>query len=288
MTGTLRCAALHHRLQRREDLLVGQVAGGTEKYQACPNEESFMVMLLSLRFFQVPAKSKAHGRKQFVLVIRLAARGEPFVERGGQHRHRHAFVDGRLDRPAAFAGIGDPAGEFRQLRVRSQRGGRQVQQPRGDHAAAPPDLGHVGQIEVVLVMLRIAQRRRFGVGFALLFADVGGLQNAQALGVGGHDAVLDAVVDHLDEMAGAVRTAMQIALFGGAAQLLASRRARNVADARRQRGEDRDPDAAPRPVRRRSSCSSRAPSPRRRRWCPHPHNEFPLAASSFARRMSST
>ena len=34
---------------------------------------------------------------------------------------RHAFVDRRLDRPAAFAGIGHPAGEFRQVRILDPR-----------------------------------------------------------------------------------------------------------------------------------------------------------------------
>ena len=72
-------------------------------------------MLLCRWLFQVPAETKPHRGKQFVLVIGLAARGEPFVKRRGQHRHRHPFINGRLDRPAALAGIGDPAGEFRQL-----------------------------------------------------------------------------------------------------------------------------------------------------------------------------
>ena len=54
-----------------------------------------------------------------------------------------------------------------------QRGRRQVQQPRGDHAAAPPHLGDVRQIEVVLVVLGVAQRRRLGVDLGLLLADVG-------------------------------------------------------------------------------------------------------------------
>src|SRR5215469_8662340 len=40
-------------------------------------------------------------------------------------------------------------------------------------------------------------------------------------------------------MAGAILTAMQITLFGRAAELLASWRARNVASARRQRCENR-------------------------------------------------
>ena len=48
------------------------------------------------------------------------------------------------------------------------------------------------------------------------------------LRVGGHDPVLDAVVDHLDEVSGAVGAAMQITQFGGAVELLAARRARQV------------------------------------------------------------
>ena len=65
------------------------------------------------------------------------------------------------------------------------------------------------------------------------------LEDVQALGVRGHDAVLDAVVDHLDEMAGAVGAAVQVAVLGGAAKFLAARRARTVADAGGQRLEDR-------------------------------------------------
>ena len=83
-------------------------------------------------------------------------------------------------------------------------------------------------------MLRIAQRRRLRVGFTLPRPRVGGVQNAQALGIRGHDAVFDAVVNHFDEMARAVRTAMQVALFGGTAKLLATGRAGNIADAGRQ------------------------------------------------------
>src|SRR5205809_4468765 len=88
-------------------------------------------------------------------------------------------------------------------------------------------------------MFGIAQRSRLGVSIALLFSHAGGLQNAQALGIGGHDPVLDAVVNHLDEVAGAIRTAMEVALFSTPAQFLASRRAGDVADARRQRRENR-------------------------------------------------
>src|SRR5215510_13563012 len=88
-------------------------------------------------------------------------------------------------------------------------------------------------------MFRVAQRRRFGIDLMLFLAHVGGSQDAQTLGVGAHDAVFDAVVNHLDEVACAIWPAMQIALLGGTANFLASRRARYlVAHARSQPGED--------------------------------------------------
>ena len=68
---------------------------------------------------------------------------------------------------------------------------------------------------------------------------VGAVQDAQAFGIGGHDAVLDSVVNHLDEMAGAVRSAVEIALLGGAAHGRPTRSAREVAGARCQPQEDR-------------------------------------------------
>src|SRR5581483_8195032 len=58
-------------------------------------------------------------------------------------------------------------------------------------------------------------------------------------GVGGHDPVLDSVVDHLDEVAAAVRAAVQIPSFGGAADGLPPRRARDIAHAGSERGKDR-------------------------------------------------
>ena len=49
----------------------------------------------------------------------------------------------------------------------------QVEQPGADHAAAPPDLGDLGQVEVVLVVLGLLERRGLGVGLALDLAGVG-------------------------------------------------------------------------------------------------------------------
>src|SRR5262249_20254269 len=115
----------------------------------------------------------------------------------------------------------------------------QVEEPGGDHAAAPPHLGDVAQVEVVLIVLRVAQRRRLGIDLVGALADVGAAQDGQSLGVGGHEAVFDAVVDHLDEVAGGRGPAGQVALLGGAAELFAPGGARDVTPAGRQRLEDR-------------------------------------------------
>ena len=74
---------------------------------------------------------------------------------------------------------------------------------------------------MVLVVLGVAQWRRFRVDRVPLLAHIGIAQNAQTFGVGGHEAVLNTVVDHLDEVTGTVRTAVQVTEFGGAADLLA-------------------------------------------------------------------
>ena len=52
---------------------------------------------------------------------------------------------------------------------RKRRGG-QIEQPGADHAAAPPHLGDFGHVDVVLIELGIAQRRRFRVDSRLALA----------------------------------------------------------------------------------------------------------------------
>ncbi len=64
------------------------------------------------------------------------------------------------------------------------------------------------------------------------------LQDVQPLGIGGHEAVLDTVVDHFDEMSRARRAAMQVTLFSGAADFFAAGSAVDVATSRGQRFED--------------------------------------------------
>ena len=85
-------------------------------------------------------------------------------------------------------------------------------------------------------MSAMSRSKRCSAGSASMLAF---LQNVEALGIGLHQAVFDAVVDHLDEVAGADRAGMDIALLDARIAAVAPGRARNIADARRQRREDR-------------------------------------------------
>src|SRR5207302_10273187 len=100
-------------------------------------------------------------------------------------------------------------------------------------------LGDVGQVEVVSVVLGVAQGRRLRALGVRLLTDVCSTQYAETFRICSHDAVFDAVVNHLDEMACAVRSAVEVALLGRTGCLVASRRAFDVANARREARENR-------------------------------------------------
>src|SRR5262249_52354976 len=70
--------------------------------------------------------------------------------------------------------------------------------------------------KLVLEVLRVAQRRSFRIRLTRLRTGIGVLENVESLSVGGHDAVFNAVVDHLHEMPGPDGSAMQIAHAGRA------------------------------------------------------------------------
>src|SRR5262249_61528399 len=69
--------------------------------------------------------------------------------------------------------------------------------------------------------------------------NIGRVQHIEAFGIGSHDPVLDAVMDHLDEVAGTVWPAVQIALLRSALRLVTPWRARDVAHAWCEPGKDR-------------------------------------------------
>src|SRR5580658_1137492 len=71
--------AFHHRLQRRENLLVCEIARGAEEHQSVRvgiAHRNFLLELLAGGLFHVTTESEPHGGQYPVLVIRLAARGE--------------------------------------------------------------------------------------------------------------------------------------------------------------------------------------------------------------------
>src|SRR5438270_10063235 len=81
--------------------------------------------------------------------------------------------------------------------VLHESGGRQVKKPRSDNAAAPPHLRNIGEIQI----------ETFGLWQRLT---IGLFQNLESLRVSLHEAVLDAIVHHLDEVACAVRPRMDV------------------------------------------------------------------------------
>src|ERR1700730_462171 len=114
-----------------------------------------------------------------------------------------------------------------------------VQYPRSDHTAAPPDLRDSSKIEIVSIVVRIAQRGCLGINCLLPLANIGVTKHAQPLSVGGHDSVFDSIVNHLDEVAGPIGSAVQVAELRCVFELLAPGSAWNVPYPRCQRGEDR-------------------------------------------------
>src|SRR5690242_3639285 len=161
------------------------------------------------------AKLLPHRRQHFLRKRVLLARAEAHKQGGREHVHGNGFVDGSFDGPAAFAGILHEARIFRKGRILYQCHGCEVEQPGTDHAAATPDFGYVSKVQIILLIFR-------------KFRLVSVAEDVEALGIGLHDAVLDAVVHHLHKMSGAGWTAIDVAFFRGAGNLLATGSAWNV------------------------------------------------------------
>src|SRR6266436_2028630 len=182
-----------------------------------------MMSLCRVFLFIVTAEFVAHSRHDLVGEISLAARAKAFIEGCCEYECRNGFVDGGPNRPTTLARIRDMTLEFMQIGTLEQGAGCEVEQPRADHAATPPEFRYIGQVEIILVVLWTAQRCRLGIDVLLLLADVGVFEDVQSFGVGCHDAILNAVVDHLDEMAGTMGATMIVTLFGSAIDFFASR-----------------------------------------------------------------
>src|SRR4029434_2278505 len=191
MTGTLRWPRLSMACNDGKIFLWARSPVAPKKINAS-EWGTFIASSLFGGFLQMSAELIAHCRKQLVGKICLATRAKTLIQRSCQDVSRHTLVDGGLHRPTSLPGVRTLTCEFREGGISDQRDRRQVKQPRGDHAAAPPHLRNVRDSEIVLVMIRVAQRRCVGIDLMFLLAYVGGTQDTQALGVGGHDAVLNA------------------------------------------------------------------------------------------------
>src|SRR4051794_694398 len=106
----------------------------------------------------MPAELETHGGEKLVRKIGLAARAETLEQRRAKYGGWCTLVDRSRDCPATFAGIGHAAAKLREARVLRKCTRGEIEQPGCNDAAAPPDLGHVRQVEVKLVVLWLAER----------------------------------------------------------------------------------------------------------------------------------
>ena len=109
-----------------------------------------------LKTIVLDGKGKPHGGEDAIGEVIGAARAESFEQRRAEHARGHALVDRGLERPAALARVRHPAREVAEFLAFEQCLRRQVEEPRGDDAPASPDLGDVGDVQVVLVELGTA------------------------------------------------------------------------------------------------------------------------------------
>ena len=171
--------------------------------------------------------------------IAAIARVEAIPQRGGEGRHRNAFVDRRVNGPATLAAVADAPLELAELRIGVQRLRGEVEQPTAHDAAAAPQLADRCQVDVVLVVLGMCERGGLSILGMRLAADVCLRENVEPFGVRGHQSVLDAVVHHFHEVACATRAAMQPTALLAGRLALATRRSHRGIDAWCECIEDR-------------------------------------------------
>ena len=160
--------------------------------------------------------------------VAITGAGTPFVDRGGH-------------RPAAFARVADATRELREVGRLLERGRGEVEQPRRDDAAAPPHLRDLGDVEVVAGTRR--DRASGAVSASAVCVRAPTLAWCRIFSPSaydGHQRVLDAVVHHLHEVAGAGGTAVEVShLLGRGITGTPGRALAGRVEAGRERAEDR-------------------------------------------------
>src|SRR5215470_5328734 len=102
------------------------------------------------------SKLITHGGKNFIRKVGMPAGAEPFIYGGRQHWRWYRFVNCRFDGPSALAGIRHAPLECRKRWVLVKSGRCQIQQPGRDDATVPPDFRDLGNVEIVLIVLRVS------------------------------------------------------------------------------------------------------------------------------------
>src|SRR5215831_10184131 len=95
----------------------------------------------------MPAEAGAHCRENLFGEGVVFPRAEAREQGRGQDFRGYRLVDCGIDGPAAFTGILDKARIVVERVVFSESSCGEVEQPGRDDAAAPPDLGNVGDVE---------------------------------------------------------------------------------------------------------------------------------------------
>src|SRR5687767_1325003 len=147
------------------------------------------------------AEAVAHGGEKLVGIAVSLARAEPGIEGGGENGCRNRLLDGRHETPAPFARVFDIARESFKGAILAEGERYEIEQPGVYDAAVTPDLGDVREIEIEPLL----GRQLFRCGL---------VQNVETFRISLHQPIFDAIVNHLDEMTGAGRSAIDIALLG--------------------------------------------------------------------------
>ena len=186
------------RVERREELLVRQVSGGPEDDERAgfrrareteALEEGILQLLLGREghacFSRWPPKAwrmADRSRLANSASPRESKRSYSAADRTGG---RHGLVD-RGDGASSGLRRSRRRGPQKPSRVGAvdERGGGQVEEPRGDNASAPPDFRDGGQVEVVAGSGRDRGAERFRRRRPLGLADVRVLEDVQPFGVG--------------------------------------------------------------------------------------------------------
>src|SRR5258708_8196891 len=124
-------------------------------------------------------------------------RTEPLKEGRTEDGYWNGLVNGGGDGPASFSRVRYSTMEIAQIGTLQERVGSEIQQPGTNHAASTPEFCYIRQVEIILVVFWILQRRCLGSSLFLLFPEVRTMQDVQALRLAGHNAVFNAVVVHL-------------------------------------------------------------------------------------------